>query len=101
MTTASPIHPEAGRPTVARVDYLVDENGARIDVPDDSEITATKDVERTVASTSPTNWWQFSLIGLGIVALILLLLQLFGGTPGTDVQPGTPTAVVEQPVSAP
>jgi len=100
MATATPIHPE-GRPGVARVDYLVDENGARVDVPDDSEISVTDDVELSVASTSPTNWWQISLIALGIVALILLILQFFGGTPGTDVQPGTPTAVVEQPVSAP
>ena len=54
-----------------------------------------------MASTSPTNWWQISLIGLGIVALILLALQLLNGTPGTDVQPGTPTSVVEQPAANP
>jgi hypothetical protein len=100
MATATPAHPE-GRPTVARVDYLVDENGAKLDVPDDSEVTVTHDVERAVASTSPTNWWQISLVGLGIVALIILLLQLFGGTPGTDVQPGTPTAEVQQPAATP
>ncbi len=97
---ATVTHPEA-RPSVARVDYLVDENGGKIDVRDDSEVTVTSDVERAVASTSPTNWWQISLIGLGIVAFILLVLQLFGGTPGTDVQPGTPTAEVQQPVSTP
>jgi len=100
MATATPYHPE-GRPSVARVDYLVDENGARVDVPDNSEISVTDDVERSVASTSPTNWWQISLIGLGIVALILLVLQLLNGTPSTDVQPGTPTAVVEQPAANP
>lgn len=88
-----------GHPSVARVDYLVDENGNRLDVPEESELTVTRDVERTVAATSPTNWWQMSLVALGIVALILLVLQLFGGTPGTDVQPGTPTAEVQQQVA--
>ena len=100
MATITQPHPE-GRPTVARVDYLIDENGQKLDVADDSEITVTNDIERAVASTSPTNWWQISLVALGIVAFILLLLQLFGGTPGTDVQPGTPTAEVQQPVATP
>jgi len=100
MATATPTHPD-GRPAVARVDYLVDENGSRIDLPEDSEITVTDDVERAVASTSPTNWWQLGLVGMGIVALIILVLQLFGGTPGTDVQPGTPTAVVQEPAATP
>ncbi len=100
MATITPTHPQA-QPTAARVDYLVDENGARLDVPDNSEVTVTSDAERAVASTSPTNWWQISLVGLGIVAFILLVLQLFGGTPGTDVQPGTPTAEVQQPTATP
>lgn len=91
MATVTPANP-GGRPTVARVDYLVDENGAKLDVANDSELGVTHDVERSVGSTSPTSWWQFGLIGLGIVALILLLLQFFGGTPGTSVQPGTPVA---------
>jgi hypothetical protein len=100
MATLTKPDPE-GRPAVARVDYLVDENGQKLDVADDSEITVTSDVERAVASTSPTSWWQIGLVGVGVVALILLLLQLFGGTPGTDVQPGTPTAEVQQPVATP
>jgi hypothetical protein len=100
MATATSPRTE-GQPSVARVDYLVDENGNRVDVPDDSEVTVTNEVERAVASTSPTNWWQISLVALGIMALILLVLQLFGGTPGTDVQPGTPTAEVQQPVADP
>lgn len=100
MATVTDPHPE-GRPAVARVDYLVDENGAKLDVPDDSEVTVTKDVERSVASTSPTNWWRASLVALGIVAFILLMLQLFGGTPGTDVQPGTPVAEQQQPAPTP
>jgi len=91
MASVTPANPQ-GRPTVARVDYLVDENGAKLDVADDSELGVTHDLERSVGSTAPTAWWQIGLIGLGIVALILLVLQIFGGTPGTNVQPGTPVA---------
>ena len=90
MATVTDSHPE-GRPAVARVDYLVDEHGSKLDVPDDSEVTVTNDVERVVASTSPTNWWQVSLVALGIVAFILLMLQLFGGTPVAEQQQPTPT----------
>ena len=84
--------PPRGSPSAARVDYLVDENGAKLDVEDNSELAVTHDVERSVGSTSPTSWWQAGLIALGIVALIFLVLQLFGGTPGTSAQPGTPVA---------
>ena len=95
MATVTHPRPEGG--PAAKVDYLIDENGQKLDVPDDSELTVTKDVERSVASTSPTSWWQLGLIGLGLVAFILLMLQIFGGTPGTDVQPGTPVAAEQTP----
>lgn len=96
MATVTRMHPE-GRPAAAKVDYLIDENGQKLDVPDDSELTVTDDIERSVGSTSPTSWWQMGLIGLGIVAFILLMLQIFNGAPGTDVQPGTPVAEEQQP----
>jgi len=96
MATVTQIHPE-GRPAAAKVDYLIDENGQKLDVPDDSALTVTDDIERSVGSTSPTSWWQMGLIGLGIVAFILLMLQIFNGAPGTDVQPGTPVAAEQQP----
>ncbi|HHY51152.1 MAG TPA: hypothetical protein GYA10_15575 [Alphaproteobacteria bacterium] len=83
--------PRAG-PGSAEVDYLVDENGSPIDVPDDTVVRPARDDRAAVAATGPTNWWRRGLIALAIVVLILLLLQLFQGTPGTDVQPGTPTA---------
>lgn len=89
--------PPRGSPTAARVDYLIDENGAKLDVEDNSELVVTDDVERSVGSTSPTSWWQAGLIALGIVAFILLALQLFGGSPGTGTQPGTPVAAPEAP----
>jgi hypothetical protein len=88
---------QPGKPG-ARVDFLVDENGYEVDVPDDSELRVTDEVERSVGSTSPTNWWQAGLIALGIVAFILLMLQIFNGSPGTDVQPGTPVAAPEEQV---
>lgn len=85
----------------AKVDFLVDENGSRIDVPDDSTLRATTEVEQTVGATGPTLWWQIGLISLAALALVLLLMQLFGGgPPATDVIPGTPvTAPINQPVA--
>ncbi|MFD1253066.1 MULTISPECIES: hypothetical protein [Devosia] len=80
----------------AKVDFLVDENGSRIDVPDDSGIRVAGEHEASVGGTGPTNWWLYGLIALGIVIAFLLVLQLFSGAPGTDVQPGTPTS---QPVT--
>lgn len=77
------------------VDYLVDENASVVDVPDDSKIRPASSFEETVGATGPTNWWMIGLIGLGIVAAILLLLQLLSGTPATSVQPGTPAAAPE------
>ena len=87
--------PKEPEPTVGKVDFLVDEKGSRVDVPDSSPIKVAGEHEATVGATGPTNWWRRGLIALGIVALILLLLQLFQGTPGTDVQPGTPVAEKE------
>jgi hypothetical protein len=77
------------------VDYVVDEKGSRLDLPDDSIVRSARDDEKTLGATGPTNWWRYGLVALGIVALILLLLQLFGGAPGTDVQTGTPVAEPE------
>lgn len=77
----------------ASVDFLVDESGSRVEVPDGSVIRPAAEREASVGATGPTNWWRRGLVALGIVAAILLGLQLLGGTPGTDVQPGTPTAV--------
>jgi hypothetical protein len=84
----------------AKVDFLVDENGSRIDVPDDSGIRVAGEHEASVGGTGPTNWWLYGLIALGIIVAFLLVLQMFSGAPGTDMQPGTPTSapVVETPV---
>ena len=78
----------------AKVDYLVDENGSRVDVPDDSAVRVATSVEQQVGATGPANWWRLGLIALGAIALILLVMQLIGGgsgVPTTDVVPGTPT----------
>lgn len=79
------------RPQVAKVDSLVDENGAKLKVPEDSALVLEDDVERTVGGTGPTAWWRVGLLGIAIVAAILLLLQLLSGGASTDVVPGTPT----------
>lgn len=85
----------------AAVDYVIAENARPIDVPDNSTIRAARDSEDTLGATGPTNWWRYGLIALGIVAAILLALQIFGGTPGTSVQPGTPVAQPEATTPAP
>ncbi len=83
----------------AKVDFLVDENGSRIDVPDDSGIRVAGEHEASVGATGPTNWWLYGIIALAIIIAFLLVLQVFSGAPGTDMQPGTPTSapVVETP----
>lgn len=56
--------------------------------------------KEAVGGTTPARWWRYSLIGLAVVLLILFLMQVFSGAPGTDMQPGTPTSepVVEPAV---
>ena len=90
--------PQQPTPTVAQVDTLVDENGARIDVPDGSGLKGAGEHEASVGAAGPTNWWVYGLVALAIVVAILFLLQMFNGAPGTDVQPGSPSS---EPVVAP
>ena len=94
--------PRTPAPTVASVDALIDENGARIDVPNGSPIKVAGEHEAAVASTGPTNWWLYGIVGLAIVVAVLFLMQMFQGAPSTDVQPGTPSAQsVVAPVAEP
>lgn len=86
-------------PTEARVDTLVDENGARIEVPDDTALKVATAAEQMTGNTGPTNWWRMGLIGIAIVAAILLVLQMLNGNTGTEMVPGTPTAApATQPI---
>ena len=77
---------------VAKVDTLVDENGNKVDVPDDTSLKIATEVEQVTGATGPANWWRVGLIALGIVAAIVLALPLLGGNTGTEMIPGTPTA---------
>ena len=87
-------------PKVASVDFLIDENGSRIDVPDGSTLKVAGEHEAVVGATGPTNWWLYGLVGLGVVIALLLVMQMFSGAPGTDMQPGTPTsAPVVEPIA--
>lgn len=79
-------------PEIAKVDAMVDERGSRIELPEASGLKVAASDEPTVGATGPTNWWMYGLGALAIVVAILFMLQIFGGAPGTDVQPGTPTA---------
>lgn len=85
----------------AKVDFLVDENGSRLDVPDDSTVRTATDADQTAGATGPTNWWRIGLVVLAALALVLLILQIVGGgQPATDVLPGTSvTAPLNQPVA--
>ena len=84
--------PKEPEPTVGKVDFLVDEKGSRVDVPDSSPIKVAGEHEATVGATGPTNWWLYGIIGLAIVVAVLFLMQMFQGAPATDVQPGSPTS---------
>lgn len=77
-------------PEVGKVDRLINENAAPLEVPADSALSHT-DVGRAIGSNGPTAWWRTGLVALGIVAAILLVFQLLMGGAGTDVVPGTPT----------
>ncbi|MBE7734575.1 hypothetical protein [Devosia faecipullorum] len=76
----------------ARVDFLVDENGSRIELPDDSAIRVAGEHETSLGGTGPTNWWLYGMIALAIIIALLLVLQMISGAPGTDMQPGSPTS---------
>ena len=80
------------RPEDARVDYLVDEQGSPIALPHENEgVRGSRGSESTVGGTGPTNWWRLGLVVLGVLALLLLILQLMNGGVNTSVVPGTPT----------
>ncbi len=84
-------------PKVAEVDFLVNEDGRRVDVPDGSKLKVARDSEQTVGATGPTNWWRVGIVAIAVLAAVLLVLQLTGGNGGTAMIPGTPVAApVEQ-----
>lgn len=87
----------------AEVDFLMDERGYEVDVPDNSQAQATENVRRSVGATAPSNWWRIGLVIMAALILVVLALQIFGGAPGTDVQPVTPLAepVVEPVIETP
>jgi len=92
MATIDHTREPAMSPEVAKVDTLIDENGNKVDVPDDTSLRIATDVEQVTGSTGPTSWWRMGLVGLGVVAAILLVLQMMGGNTGTEMISGTPTA---------
>ncbi|MFC3705601.1 hypothetical protein ACFOOL_12625 [Devosia honganensis] len=79
-------------PEVASADFLVDENGSRVDLPEGAPIKVAGEHDPTIGAAGPTNWWLYGLGALAIIVAILLVMQIFSGAPGTDMQPGTPTS---------
>ena len=90
------------QPSPPQVDVAVDKKGVPPSAANDPELVVAGEHEDIVAATNPTSWWLYSLIALAIVVAIVLALQVFNGAPGSDVEPGTPTAapVVEPVVPA-
>jgi hypothetical protein len=85
-----PVDTESQRET-ARVDFLVDETGARVGLPDDTPVTSTGSQEQAVGGTGPSLGWRVGLLALVAVVGLLLIAQFFAGGAGTAVIPGTPT----------
>lgn len=84
-------------PRVAEVDTMVAEDGTPIEVPDNSTVKQTHAPGAAMPNTGPTNWWRVGLVLMALIIAALLLMQVFGGNPGTDVVPGTPVAAPEVP----
>lgn len=62
----------------------------------DELLAVETSVEQATGVRGPVNWWQSGLIALGILAALLLIMQIMGGGAGTDVVSGTPV-VQSQP----
>lgn len=91
----------ADKPSVATVDFLVDEQGNRIDMRKETPIRVAVTEEEAVGATGPSAWWLYGLVALAIVVAILLTLQWINGNPQTDVIPGTPITAPETNVPVP
>lgn len=87
--------------SVAQVDSVVDEHGAKIPVGDNASIKVAAEMEPVVGGTSPTNWWRAGLIALFIVAALLLALQLLNGNRQTEMIPGTPVTAPQTGTTTP
>jgi len=98
-----PTGPKVPSPTFAKVNPLIHDTSTKLDTSEELARTVAEEHDETVASVSPTNWWLYGIIGLAIVIAMLLILQLFNGAPGTDMQPGSPVSepVVEPVAPAP
>lgn len=87
--------------SVAQVDHVVDEHGAKIPVGENASLKVATEMEPVIGGTSPTNWWRAGLIALFIVAAILLALQLLGGNRQTEMIPGTPVVAPQTDPAVP
>lgn len=74
--------PEAPSPEVAKVDYLVDENGAPVELDEDEGLRITHDADQTVGATGPTNAMRYVLFGVAVMAVVLIVMQIVSSQPG-------------------
>ena len=87
------------KPTLADVDFLVDESGNAIQLEHDSKIVVADEQHETIGATGPNNWFLIGLCALFVLAGILLAVQVLSGNKGTAVYPGTPVAAPQGVVS--
>ena len=84
--------PTTTRPGVAKVDFVVDDDGNPVEVADDTTLEVATGAEQTMGASGPTNWWRLGLAGLAVLIALVLVLRFAGGNTATDVVPGTPVA---------
>lgn len=59
--------------------------------PDPSLLEVETGIEQATGVTGPINWNRIGLVAVGLLAAVLLAIQIMGGGATTDVVPGTPT----------
>ncbi len=72
------VMPKAPEEDVA-TDAVVDETGARLDVPNAKTVTQAHYGEPTIGATGPTNWWRIGLVVMALLILGIILMQWLGG----------------------
>jgi len=70
-------------PGVERVDFLVDEEGEVVNLPEAAAPEIEEEIEEAVEATSPSAWFGWGLFALGgIIALLGLLQAISRATTG-------------------
>jgi len=74
-TRKAPAEKLVVEPGVERVDFLVDEEGDVVELPESEAPEIEEEIEEAVESTSPSAWFGWGIFALGGIIAILGLLQ--------------------------